>query len=142
MKEGGPRPNLAMLNMINAQNKFNTANLSFMANINSIEDIKYAYKMCFNLISRKKITPHLLKELLECLAMYAKLIREMTIVDISSKLIDLESDAKKICQIHSLPQTIREEKIQEDKTVDTDFYASAMRRIKKNNFIEHSDYED
>jgi hypothetical protein len=123
------RPNEALLNLVSSQDKFNTANLSFLANLNTLEDIKYAHKMCFNLLAKKKITPALLKQLFDGLGMYAKLIREMSITDISARLVELDQDARKICQIHSLPVNVREEKIQEDDRVDTSFYGSALRRL-------------
>jgi hypothetical protein len=115
------------------EKKFEEADLSFMVNISTMTQLANAYKKSFNLLAQKKITPRGLKDILECLAEYLKIIEKMEITVVVNEIESLKTSAREICTTHSLPPNIREGVNDVVVKPNLDFYESAMKRIQDSN---------
>lgn len=123
-------PKSFVLDSIKAQvsdlKKFEEANLSFLANMNDMNDIKRAFKLSFNQLSKKKLTPKLTLQLFDCLDRYARIIEKMSIVELTQKVNLLQEDAKEICDTYSLPSRINEDNANQSKMIDLKYYDAGL----------------
>lgn len=105
---------------------FEEANLSFLLNMRSMEDVKNAYMKSFNLLAKKQVTPSMLKELFVPLEQFSRLIEKMEIDTVLGSIVDLKENAKEICATYSLPTNVKEEKVNENEQIDLSFYKKAL----------------